>query len=52
MAMPTLPPAFIGWFFAIVSFAALAIGMLLLQQLFRGGKIPPDFALQAGEMRH
>ena len=43
MAIPTLPLAFIGWFFAIVSFAALAIGMLLLQQLFRSGKIPPEY---------
>jgi ribose/xylose/arabinose/galactoside ABC-type transport system permease subunit len=43
MAIPTLPLAFIGWFFAIVSFAALAIGMLLLHQLFRSGKIPPEY---------
>ena len=43
MAIPTLPLAFIGWFFAIVSFAALAIGMVLLNQLFRGGKIPPEY---------
>lgn len=43
MAIPTLPLAFIGWFFAIVSFAALAIGILLLQQLFRSGKIPPEY---------
>ncbi len=28
MAIPTLPLAFIGWFFAIASFAALAIGVL------------------------
>ena len=43
MTIPTLPLAFIGWFFAIVSFAALAIGVLLLQQLFRSGKIPPEY---------
>jgi ABC-type spermidine/putrescine transport system permease subunit II len=43
MSMPTLPLAFIGWFFAIVSFAALAIGTRLLQQLFRSGKIPPEY---------
>lgn len=42
MAIPTLPLAFIGWFFAILSFAALAIGILLLHQLFGGGKIPPE----------
>ncbi len=43
MSIPTLPLAFIGWFFAIASFAALAIGVLLLQQLFRGGKIPLEY---------
>ncbi|HEY5292230.1 MAG TPA: hypothetical protein VIJ43_07965 [Burkholderiales bacterium] len=43
MAIPTPPLAFIGWFFAIVSFAALAIGILLLHQLFRSGKIPPEY---------
>ena len=43
MSMPTLPLAFIGWFFAIVSFTALAIGVLLLQQLFRSGKIAPEY---------
>lgn len=43
MAIPTLPLAFIGWFFAIVSFAALAIGILLLHQLFRSGKISPEY---------
>ena len=43
MIIPTLPLAFIGWFFAIVSFAALAIGVLLLQQLFRSGKIAPEY---------
>jgi hypothetical protein len=43
MVIPTLPLAFIGWFFAIVSFAALAIGILLLHQLFRSGKIPPEY---------
>ena len=43
MAVPTLPLAFIGWFFAIASFAALTIGIVLLQQLFRSGKIPPDY---------
>jgi ribose/xylose/arabinose/galactoside ABC-type transport system permease subunit len=43
MDMPALPLAFIGWFFAILSFAALAIGALLLHQLFRSGKIPPEY---------
>ena len=43
MVVPTLPLAFIGWFFAIVSFAALAIGVLLLHQLLRSGKIPPEY---------
>lgn len=43
MTVPTLPLAFIGWFFAIASFIALAIGVLLLQQLFRSGKIPPEY---------
>ena len=43
MVIPTLPLAFIGWFFAIVCFAALAVGVVLLQQLFRSGKIPPDY---------
>lgn len=43
MAIPTLPLAFIGWLFAIVSFAALAIGIVLLHQLFRSGTIPPEY---------
>jgi hypothetical protein len=43
MSIPTLPLSFIGWFFAIVSFAALAIGVMLLLQLFRSGKIPPEY---------
>jgi hypothetical protein len=43
MAIPTLPLAFIGWFFAILSFAALLLGVLLLQQLFRSGKMPPGY---------
>jgi hypothetical protein len=43
MSMPILPLSFIGWFFAIVCFAALAIGVMLLQQLFRSGKIPPEY---------
>ncbi len=43
MNIPTLPVAFIGWFFAILSFAALAIGVVLLQQLFRTGKIPQEY---------
>lgn len=43
MAIPTLPLAFIGWFFAIVSFAALALGVLLLHQLLRSGKIPHEY---------
>jgi hypothetical protein len=41
--MPTLPLALIGWFFAIVCFAALALGVLLLHQLFRSGKVPPEY---------
>ena len=44
MGIPTLPLAFIGWFFAIVCFAALAVGILLLHQLFRSGKIPPGYS--------
>jgi ABC-type spermidine/putrescine transport system permease subunit II len=43
MIIPTLPLAFIGWIFAVVCFAALAIGTLLLQQLFRSGRIPPEY---------
>ena len=43
MLVQTLPLAFIGWFFAIVSFAALAIGILLLHQLFRSGRIAPEY---------
>src|SRR5471030_328022 len=43
MSIPTLPLAFIGWFFAVLSFAALAIGSLLLYQLYRMGKIPPEY---------
>jgi hypothetical protein len=43
MAIPTLPLAFIGWFFALASFAALALGILLLQQLFGSGKIAPEY---------
>jgi ribose/xylose/arabinose/galactoside ABC-type transport system permease subunit len=43
MTVPTLPLTFIGWFFAIVSFAALVIGTLLLQQLFHRGKIGPEY---------
>lgn len=43
MVIPTLPLAFIGWFFAIVSFAALVIGVVLLKQLFRSGKISQDY---------
>ncbi len=43
MAIPTLPVVFIGWFFAIVSFAALVIGVLLLQYLFRNNKIPAEY---------
>jgi hypothetical protein len=43
MTIPTLPLPFIGWFFAIASFAALAFGLLLMQQLFRSGKIAPDY---------
>jgi hypothetical protein len=43
MIIPTLPLAFIGWFFAVLSFAALAIGALLLYLLYRTGKIPPEY---------
>ena len=43
MVVPTLPLAFIGWFYAIASFAALTLGVVLLQQLFRSGKIPPEY---------
>lgn len=43
MAIPILPLAFIGWLFAIACFAALMIGVLLLLQLFRGGKIPSEY---------
>ena len=43
MSIPPLPLAFIGWFFAIVSFAALVVGVLLLQHLFRSGRIPPEY---------
>jgi hypothetical protein len=43
MIIPTLPLSFIGWFFAIASFVALVIGVVLLQHLFRNGKIPPDY---------
>ncbi len=43
MVVPTLTVAFIGWFFAIASFAALVIGVVLLQHLFRSGKIPPEY---------
>jgi hypothetical protein len=41
MSIPTPPLAFVGWFFAIVSFAALAIG-ILLRQLFRSGRFLPS----------
>jgi hypothetical protein len=43
MTVPILPLAIIGWFFAIASFAALAIGSLLLYQLYRSGRIPPEY---------
>lgn len=43
MNIPTLPVAFIGWLFAILCFAALAFGVVLLQQLFSAGKIPPEY---------
>lgn len=46
MRIPTLPLAFVGWFFAIVCFAALTIGVLLLRQQYRSGNIPPAY-LQA-----
>ena len=40
MSIPPLPLAFIGWFFALLSFAALVLGALLLQHGARGGKVP------------
>ena len=43
MSIPTLPLAFVGWFFAIACFAALALGAVLLQQLVRSGKVPPAY---------
>lgn len=43
MTIPTLPLAFIGWFFAIVSFFALVIGVLLLQHALRSGKVPAHY---------
>ena len=43
MSVPALPLAFIGWFFAILSFAALAVGALLLHQLLRSGRVPPEY---------
>lgn len=43
MVLPTLPLAFIGWFFALACFAALALGALLLHQLFRSGQVPPGY---------
>ena len=43
MRVPALPLAFAGWFFAVVSFMALATGVMLLQQLFRNGRIPPEY---------
>jgi ABC-type spermidine/putrescine transport system permease subunit II len=43
MTIPTLPLNFIGWFFAVFCFAALAIGVGLLHQLFRSGKIPAEY---------
>lgn len=43
MGLPTLPLVFVGWVFAVLCFAALAVGVALLQQLFRSGKITPDY---------
>ena len=43
MSIPTLPLAFVGWLFAIVCFAALAIGVTLLQRLARSGTTPPEY---------
>ena len=43
MSIPALPLAFVGWFFATLSFVALAIGVLLLQQLFRSGMIQHEY---------
>jgi hypothetical protein len=43
MIIPTLPLTFIGWFFAVGSFAALAVGVILLKELFRSGKISQDY---------
>ena len=43
MTIPLLPVNFIGSFFAILSFAALLVGAVLLLQLHRSGKIPPEY---------
>jgi ribose/xylose/arabinose/galactoside ABC-type transport system permease subunit len=43
MSVPTLPLAFVGWFFAIVCFAALVLGVLLLQQLLRREQFPAGY---------
>ncbi len=43
MPIPSLPLAFIGWCFAVISFAALALGALLLKQQFRSGRITPEY---------
>jgi hypothetical protein len=43
MSIPTLPLAFIGWSFAIMSLAALTLGIVLLLLLHRSGKIPPEY---------
>ncbi|MGB7541239.1 MAG: hypothetical protein WBM28_04385 [Burkholderiales bacterium] len=37
--MPTLPLPFIGWFFTLVSAAALALGAVLILMLLRSGGI-------------
>ena len=39
MTIPTLPLVFVGWCFAILSFLALVLGVRLLQQLYRDGKM-------------
>jgi len=43
MSVPTLPLAFVGWFFAIVCFAALVLGVLLMQQFLRRDQFPAGY---------
>lgn len=43
MTIPILPLELVGWVFAVVSFAALGLGLILLLLLYRSGKIPEDY---------